>query len=67
MTNLAGYHIRFGNSPTTLTQTINVNTPGLTSYMVESLIPGNWYFSVTAFDTAGVESDMSNIGSKTIP
>jgi hypothetical protein len=66
LTNLAGYHIRFGTSATALTQTIALNSPGLTSYMIEGLTSGTWYFSVTAFDTTSAESAMSNIGSKTI-
>ena len=66
LTNLAGYHIRFGTSATALTRTIALNSPGLTSYMIEGLTSGSWYFSVTAFDTTGAESAMSNIGSKTI-
>jgi hypothetical protein len=66
LTNLAGYHIRYGTSATALTRTIALNSPGLTSYMIEGLTSGSWYFSVTAFDTTGAESAMSNIGSKTI-
>ncbi len=66
LTNLAGYHIRYGSSATALTQTITLNSAGLTTYMVEGLTPGNWYFSVSAFDTAGGESANSNVASKAI-
>jgi chitodextrinase len=66
LTNLGGYHIRYGTSPTALTETITLNGTGLTSYTVEGLTPGNWYFGVSAFDTADMESALSNIGSKSI-
>ncbi len=66
LTNLAGYHIRYGTSAAALTQTITLNGAGLTSYMLEGLTPGNWYFGVSAFDTTGIESTTSNVGSKTI-
>jgi len=66
LTNLGGYHIRYGTSPTALTETITLNGTGLTSYTVEGLTPGTWYFGVSAFDTAEMESALSNIGSKAI-
>ncbi len=66
LTNLDGYHIKYGTSPTALNQTITLNGAGLTSYTVEGLTPGNWYFGLIAFDTADVQSATSNIGSKTI-
>jgi hypothetical protein len=66
LTNLAGYHIRYGTKPTELLQTIELNGSGLTSFTVEGLTPGDWYFGVSAFDTAMVESATSNVGSKKI-
>ena len=38
----------------------------LATYVVENLSAGTWYFAVKAYTTAGVESDNSNIASKTI-
>ena len=66
LTNLAGYHIRYGTSSTALTQQVTVTGAGLTSYVVSGLTAGNWYFGVSAYDTAGLESDISNIGVKRI-
>jgi len=66
LTNLAGYRIRFGTSATAMNQVITLNGSGLTSYMVEGLTPGKWYFGLSAFDSSGVESNTSNVGSKTI-
>jgi hypothetical protein len=66
LTNLAGYRIHYGNSPSSFTQRITITNPGITSYVVENLPAGTWYFAATAYDTAGMESDYSNAGSKTI-
>ncbi len=67
LTNLAGYEIRYGTSAAVLDRTIQVNNAGLTSYVVEGLTSGTWYFGVIAFDSARVGSDLSTVRSKTIP
>ncbi|MSR09200.1 MAG: hypothetical protein EXR82_06670 [Gammaproteobacteria bacterium] len=66
LTNLAGYRIRYGQNAAALTLSVALNSSALTSYLVEGLTAGRWYFSISALDAAGVESDPSNIGSKTI-
>jgi hypothetical protein len=66
ITNLVGFTIMYGTSPSALTQTINVASPTTTTYVVSSLSSGTWYFVVQAYNTAGVESGPSNTGSKTI-
>jgi hypothetical protein len=66
LTNLAGYRIRYGTNAAALSQTITLNGTGLSSYVVEGLTTGNWYFGVSAFDSDGVESNSSNVGSKVI-
>ena len=64
--NLAGYHILWGSSPDAYTNRVTLDNPGLTSYLVENLAQGTWYFVMTAFDAAGAESDYSAVGSKII-
>ena len=64
--NLAGYHILWGASPGSYTNRIRLDNPGLTSYVVENLASGTWYFVMTALDATGAESDHSAVGSKTI-
>jgi hypothetical protein len=66
LTNLAGYNIYYGTSPSALTQRLQVTNAGLTDYVVSGLTAGTWYFSVTAYTTSGVESALSAIASKTI-
>jgi hypothetical protein len=67
LTNLAGYRIAYGNSASSLTRTIQVANAGMSSYVVENLAAGTWYFSVRAYSTTGAESTTSNTASKTIP
>ena len=67
VTNLAGYHIYYGTSPSSLTTVIDVGNPGTTSYTVNNLSSGTWYFAVNAYTTGGVDSALSNTGTKSIP
>ncbi|MGA7539770.1 MAG: putative Ig domain-containing protein [Steroidobacteraceae bacterium] len=67
LTDLAGYHIYYGNSPSSMTKTITVANPATTSYTVSDLASGTWYFAVNAYTTTGLDSALSNTGSKTIP
>jgi plastocyanin len=67
LTNLAGYHIVYGTSPTALSQQIDVASPGITSYVISSLNSGTYYFAVKAYNVPGSESDLSAVVSKTFP
>lgn len=67
ITNLAGYRIYHGPSANSLNNVIPVTNPGITTYVVNDLPAGTHYFSITAYNTAGVESDRSTVGSKAVP
>jgi len=66
LTDLAGYRILYGNAPGNYSNRVTLSNPGLTSYVVDNLSQGTWYFVMTAFDATGAESDYSSVGSKTI-
>jgi len=66
LTNLAGYTIYYGTSPSAMTQKISINTVGLLSYVIDDLSSGNWYFQVLAVNSSGVESNPSPTVSTTI-
>ena len=66
LTDLAGSRIHYGTSPSALTQVVEINNPGLTSYMIQNLTPATWYFSLRAYSSDGVESEPSNTASKRI-
>ena len=66
VTDLAGYHIFYGTSANAMTTTITVADAAETSYVVGGLAPGTYYFAVVAYNSDGMESPESNVGSKTI-
>jgi len=66
LVDLAGYRILYGSSSSNLSNRVTLTNPGLTSYVIENLAQGTWYFAMTAFDASGAESDQSGVGSKTI-
>ena len=66
LTDLAGYHIHYGTSSSSMTQEVNIQSAGAVTYTVTGLAAGTWYFAVSAYTTNGVESGLSTVGSKTI-
>ncbi len=66
LTNLSGYRIHYGTSASALNQTITLNNPGITTYVIENLAPATYYFALRSMTSAGAESAMSAIASKTI-
>lgn len=66
LTNLVGYKIHWGTTQGNYTNSVLVENPGLSSYVVDQLTPATWYFAVTAVNSAGLESDYSNVFSKQV-
>jgi len=66
LTNLAGYGIAYGSNSREYDQHITIDNPGITTYLVEGLSDGTWYFSVFAYDADGMTSGFSNEGYKQI-
>jgi hypothetical protein len=66
LTNLAGYRIVYGASASQLTQTIQVANAGISSYVVENLAPGTYYFAVRAYASSGAESADSNVVARVV-
>ncbi len=64
---LAGYNIYWGTTPGNYPNSVRIDNPGLTTYVVENLAPGTYEFVSTAFNAAGTESRYSNVASKMIP
>jgi hypothetical protein len=63
---LAGYKVYFGTASRTYGAPITLGK--VTTYTVTGLTPGRtYYFAVTAYNTAGLESGYSNEVSATIP
>jgi hypothetical protein len=59
--NLAGYTVYYGTSPDSLTESVKVSNPGLSAYTLSNLAAGTWYFAVTSYSSAGIESARSGV------
>lgn len=66
LTDLASYRILYGRSANALDQEISLQNASLSTYVVENLTSGAWYFTVIAVNSDGVNSEFSNVASKTI-
>ena len=66
LSNLAGYRIVYGTSPTAMTQAVQVANVGVTRYTIDNLSPGTYYFSVRAYTSGGTESANSNVSTKIV-
>lgn len=49
----------YGTSPKTFTNTINIANPGLTTYVVDNLTAGRYYFAIEAYNSSGQVSSQS--------
>jgi hypothetical protein len=63
---LAGFRIHYGSAQGVLAHTIEVQSPGLATYVIDNLPPGTYYFAVRAVGTTGAQSPLSNVISKVI-
>ena len=64
LTDLAGYKVHYGTVSGSYANTVDVGTASACS--VNSLSPGTYYISVTAYNKEGAESGYSNEVTKTI-
>ena len=56
LSDLAGFRIHYGRQSGRYTRTISVDNPGLTSYVVDGLVPGAYYFSMGSYNRTQVAS-----------
>jgi hypothetical protein len=66
LTDLAGYRIYWGTTAGSYPNSVTLNNPGLSSYVVDNLVVGTYYFVMTTLNSAGEESGYSNAAAKTI-
>jgi hypothetical protein len=67
LTDLAGYWVFAGDSAQSLVRAQKVDDPLATQSVMTSLATGTHFFAVAAYNSVGVESVLSNVGSKSIP
>jgi hypothetical protein len=63
---LAGYRVYYGQDPANLFNRVEIPERQITRATMDDLSSGTWYFAVTAYTTAGLESELSTIVSKKI-
>jgi len=66
ITDLAGYHILYGTSPSDLTNTITVASSKATTFEITGLAEGTYYFAVVAYNSADLDGDQSSLANQTI-
>ncbi|MGH8495702.1 MAG: putative Ig domain-containing protein [Gammaproteobacteria bacterium] len=66
LTDLAGTRIYWGTIKGEFPNVIDVDNPGVSNYVVDNLVPNTYYFATTAYNSAGMESELSNLASTTI-
>jgi hypothetical protein len=59
LVNLTGYKVHYGSASKSYSDTIQVANAGLTTYVVQNLPTGTYYFAVTAYNATGQESSLS--------
>jgi len=67
LSDLAGYTIVYGTGPNAMNHWVQLTNIGTTSYVINGLGQGTWYFAVLSYTLSGANSPLSNIGTKTIP
>jgi len=66
LTDLVGYKVYYGNEPGNYPMSLQIDNPGIATYVVENLTPNTYYFVVTAINSRDIESEYSNEASKQI-
>jgi hypothetical protein len=66
LTDLSGYTIIYGTSPTALTQSVTITDPTVTSYTITGLAAGTWYFEIAANASDGTQSAPTSVVTATI-
>ena len=60
LVDLGGYRIYYGRQSGRYDRQVDVANPGLTSYLIEGLVPGTYYIAASSYNSEGVESGLSN-------
>jgi len=66
LTDLAGYTVEYGTSPAELDAVANIDGPSTTTYTVNGLAAGTWYFAISAYASDGTQSVLSSVVSATV-
>lgn len=65
-TNPGGYRIQYGKTASDLATSVYLQDPAVRTWTSPALSAGTWFFGVRAYNAQGLESDLSNVASKTM-
>jgi hypothetical protein len=66
LTDLEGHRIYWGTVEGEFPNVIDVDNAGLSTYVVDNLVPNTYHFATTAYNSDGMESVLSNVASATV-
>ena len=66
LTDLAGHRIYWGTVEGEFPNVIDVENEGLSTYVVDNLVPNTYHFATTAYNMQGLESALSNVATATV-
>ena len=66
LNDLAGYRILYGRRSDELDHSVFIGDAAATSYQIDSLGEGVWYFAVSAINASGLEGPPTTVASKSI-
>jgi hypothetical protein len=66
LTDLAAYRILWSREDGSFSNSVRIDNPSVTRYVVENLTPGTYEFAATSINSAGVESRFSNSITKVV-
>jgi len=67
LTDLAGFKLYWSTTPGSYPNSVTIDNPTVTTYVVDNLAPGTYEFVATAYNASGVESQFSGTATKVIP
>lgn len=59
LNDLKGYKLYYGEKSGTYTAVLDIANPSLTTYVVQNLQPGTYYFALADYNAQGVESALT--------
>lgn len=66
LTDLAGYKIFYGTSSGNYDHEIRLDNPGMTTHVVDNLVPGTYFFAAKSFNAKGVDGSYSSENVRTV-
>jgi hypothetical protein len=63
---LSGYKLYWGTEEGAYPNSVTIDNPGVTRYVIENLTPATWHFVMTALTSQGLESEHSNLATQEV-